>query len=239
MRQRIKRILAATLPQSAYFAINGYVAARDIHSGRRRDAEIDLLSRYVGEGDHVIDVGANHGLYSYHLSKLVGPSGRVDAFEPMPPNLKILRRTLSGSSNVVVHEFGVGEANLTTHFVIPAVKGLPMTGCAHRVVGTDSAGSSFDCQIVRLDDMFPDAKIRFMKLDIEGSELLAFRGANGLLARSRPVVLCELVEEYQQRFCGSVREVLDFFNRLGYTGYRVEGTKLLPPLGDANYVFLP
>ena len=73
MRQLVKSFLGRTVPLDCYMAVNAYVAARDIRSGRRWESELDLLPRFVHSGDTVVDIGGNHGLYSFHLSRLVGP----------------------------------------------------------------------------------------------------------------------------------------------------------------------
>ena len=167
MRKYIKRVLARVLPASAYFYINQYVAARDIHSGNRWEPEMDLLPQFVHAGDTVIDLGANHGLYAYHLSKLVGPTGVVHAFEPIPPNAAILRRTVSRCKNVVVYEKGVGECEGSARFIIPTVNGVPMTMSAY--LTEDGSGMAFMASIVSLDNTI-EGKVSFIKCDIEGGE---------------------------------------------------------------------
>lgn len=110
MRSAIKRVLATCLPMPAYAALNQYVASADIRRRRRWEPELDLVAQFVQSGDLVIDVGANHGLYSFHFSRMAGDAGVVHAFEPIPFNFQILSRTTSKLANVVRHPEAVGEA---------------------------------------------------------------------------------------------------------------------------------
>ncbi len=237
MRQLLKRVIASVLPVPAYFYVNERVAARDILSGRRWEPELELLSQFVHAGDAVIDIGANHGLYSFHLSKLVGPNGVVHAFEPMPPNAAILRRTVSRCKNVVVHEMGVGECNGSARFIIPTLNRVPMTGWSYRT--EDGAGMAFTSPIVSLDNMI-EGRVSFIKCDIEGGELLAFRGATRLIERCRPVVFSELDENFlTPRFNCSFSDAIGFFVSRNYSAHRIVGTELLGVGGNGNYLFIP
>jgi FkbM family methyltransferase len=241
MRKYIKRVLARVLPASAYFYINQYVAARDIHSGNRWEPEMELLSQFVHAGDTVIDLGANHGLYSYRLSKLVGPTGVVHAFEPIPPNAAILRRTVKRCKNVVVYEKGVGECEGSARFIIPTVNGVPMTMSAYLTENGlgDGSGMAFTSPIVSLDETI-EGKVSFIKCDIEGGELLAFRGAARLIDRYRPVVYSELVESYMaERFNSKFADAIEFFTSRNYSAHRIIGTERLDVGEDGNYLFVP
>ena len=122
-RAALKIALANLAPRSMYLAINARIAARDIASGRRWAPEIDLLGQFVRDGDTVIDVGGNLGLYTYHLSRLVGASGRVHTFEPLPPNLAILRYTVKTHclGNVTVHSEACGEKSERATFCVPQI----------------------------------------------------------------------------------------------------------------------
>jgi len=239
MRQLVKSFLGRTVPLDCYMAVNAYVAARDIRSGRRWESELDLLPRFVHSGDTVVDIGGNHGLYSFHLSRLVGPQGSVHVFEPIPANLVVLRRTVAPLSNVHVHTEGLGETNTTAEFVMPIENHVPMTGWSHRATAGDT-GIMYRCAIRKLDDVLPSDNVSFIKCDIEGGELLAFRGAQKLIDRCRPTVFCELVPDFLARFGCTIQEAIGFFAARSYVAYRCEQSSLIPADCSAkfgNYLF--
>lgn len=211
-RRLIKSVLARVVPSSVYYSINAVVAARDIAKGRRWEAELDSLAHYVHPGDMVVDVGANHGLYAYALSKLVGPTGLVHAFEPMPPNLRILRHTVGSLklSNVEIHPVACGEQTGTTTFCIPVSRGVPQLGWARQ--GTE--GKMFSCKVVCLDEVIRD-KITFLKCDIEGAELFALRGASRILESWHPAILLE-AENHTAQFGYQEQVIFDFLRSIGY-----------------------
>jgi len=211
-RRTIKLALANVVPQSVYLFINARVAAKDIAAKRRWEPEIDLLPRFIHPGDTVLDIGGNHGLYAYHLSRLVGPSGKVHTFEPLPPNLRILKHTIKthGLSNVTLHPCGCGEKPERATFCIPLDRGIPQLGWGRQ--GTE--GLKFDCEIVRLDDVI-DCRVSFLKIDIEGAELFALRGAERVVRESRPVILFE-AHNHTRDFGYAQQAVFDFLSQLGY-----------------------
>jgi FkbM family methyltransferase len=242
LRAAIKRSLNTMLPRPAYTALNARVAAKDIVTGRRWDPELKLIGKLVKPGDTVVDAGANHGLYSYHFSKMVGPQGRVHAFEPIPSNIYIFQKTMAKASiqNVTLHREGLSDTNGTVDFVVPIRNGVPETGCSFRKVG-DEQGLIYTCPIRRLDDALPSVQVAFIKCDVEGSELAVFRGAERILTQSHPTVFCELISENQTHFGLTREDVISFFRSIGYRGWRFggpEGTDLLPPTEDANYLFV-
>jgi len=208
----MKLALANLVPQSLYLSVNARVAAKDIAAKRRWEPEIALLPRFVHPGDTVLDIGGNHGLYAYHLSRLVGPSGKVHTFEPLPPNLRVLSHTVKthGLNNVTVHPHGCGEKPGPAMFCIPLDRGIPQLGWGKQ--GT--AGLKFECEIVRLDDVI-DSRIGFLKIDIEGAELFALRGAERILRESRPVILLE-ADNHTLDFEYAQRAVFDFLSHFGY-----------------------
>jgi FkbM family methyltransferase len=221
IQMNIRAIGHALLPylvsRSLYNSIHGFVAARRITSGKRYEAGISLLSEIVRPGDAVIDIGANQGLYSYYLSQLVGPAGKVYAFEPIPYNLRILARIAHGRSNIIVRPVGCGEQNETTEFFIPISHRAPIGGWAHRKASVDKGpGEIVRANIIRLDDEITKP-ISFIKCDIEGAELFALKGASKILERWRPTVICEIFEPWCLRFGITKKQTLGFFLDLGYT----------------------
>ena len=76
------------------------------------------FERLVRPGHVVFDVGAHVGFYTVLSSSLAGPAGRVVAFEPLPANLRYLRRhlALNGCANVTVVPICVGDREGTARF---------------------------------------------------------------------------------------------------------------------------
>jgi FkbM family methyltransferase len=141
-----------------------------------------LISREVRPGSVFWDVGANVGFYSLLASKLVG-SGKVFAFEPVPRNLAYLREhlALNRVANVQVLSIAVSDKNGSSHFKTEE------TG----FMGHLSGEGGITVPTATLDSLVDDGAVippDYVKMDIEGAELMALRGANRTFQRFRPVL---------------------------------------------------
>jgi FkbM family methyltransferase len=146
----------------------------------------DALARTLRPGMTVWDVGAHIGFFSALASRLVGPTGVVHAFEPLPANRERLARTLelnACADTVVVHPLAVGAASGS------AVLHSHAASTMWSLTGTDG-GISVDVR--SLDDLVealgaPD----LVKLDIEGVELAALAAAERLLSQRTTRIVIE------------------------------------------------
>ncbi len=141
-----------------------------------------LICRQVAPDSVFWDVGANVGFYSLLASKLVG-AGRVFAFEPVPRNLSYLRQhlALNGVTNVAVFAVAVSDRNGTASFEVEK------TG----FMGHLSGEGSITVPTATLDSLVGAGKVLppdYVKMDIEGAELLALRGANQTFQRYHPTL---------------------------------------------------
>src|SRR6516162_3358285 len=89
--------LASKFPSRVQQELKRWHFWRQLHFGTFATSEPEYarLPSWVGEGDWVVDVGANVGHYTIRLSQLVGKSGRVFAFEPVPENFELLVSNVS------------------------------------------------------------------------------------------------------------------------------------------------
>lgn len=162
-----------------------WVTGSSVHGcwlGTYEQDKVELLREYVQPGMVAYDVGANAGYYTLLLSRLVGPSGRVYALEPLPENLVHLRHHLS--------------VNRLTNCRVVAAAASDRTGLAafraarSNAMGSIAAGDApLHVPTVSLDDLAAWGLPRpdFVKMDVEGAEGLVLAGAQGLLREHRCV----------------------------------------------------
>lgn len=159
----------------------------------RTDIELYLLPALVRPGSLALDIGANKGVYTYHLRKLA----RVAAFEPVPVLAEKLGN--AGFSNVDVHHCGLGKESGFFELRIPhhgkRKRGLNTPAASFRAMSDISADKfeTFRIEVKRLDD-FHFRDVSFVKLDVEGWEEQVLTGGEETFARNRPVLLVEIVE---------------------------------------------
>lgn len=182
---------------------------------------VHLLFRAIKPGQHVVDAGASIGIFSLIMAQLVGPDGLVDAFEPHPDTSDRLGRNiaLNRMFNIVPHETALWDCrrDLTLHTFSgdPGMNSLKQfDGCAgSRTVKCD-----------RLDRLISPP--HFIKLDVEGAEEKAMRGATDWLA-TNPLVACEYAEGHLARFDTTRKKFADWMRGFGYDLW------LLSPEGEA------
>ena len=145
-----------------------------------------LLASRLQTGSVVVDAGANIGIYSQFLSKCVGPSGKVHSFEPSPDNFRRLRSATIGFTNVHVNQLAVSDK--TGESVLYISDNLNVD---HRAYPTEGeTRRTLSIQSTRLDDYFkPGERVDFIKMDIQGFEMHALRGAERVLGENPKVEL--------------------------------------------------
>lgn len=162
-------------------------------------AEMGFMIAFLRRGDGFIDVGANIGTYSLLAAALVGPAGRVDAFEAHATAVGRLRENLAlnGISSVTVHEAAVADREGTVHF-------LQTFDVSNSILTPVDAGAPVsEVVAVTLDGVLGDRPAAMGKLDIEGFETAALRGAVARLAAADPPVWQVEVMDHQLRKAGS------------------------------------
>jgi FkbM family methyltransferase len=260
-RRVLKRTIYPLVGESAYQAVQAAAKAWDIRSGSWSEPELNLIPFAVRAGETVLDIGANFGVYAYHLSRAVGRAGRVYAFEPVPFTFRTLEKVgrLLRFRNVELVPKGCSERSGPVAFRIPLQRSRAMSaGQAHLARRNDDrAGKETQVrwaetrevwsEVVALDEFLPRlSELSFIKCDIEGAELFAFRGAQKTIEAHCPSVVCEINPWFLEGFGLEVRDLTAFFFAREYALYRYEvagGRGMLRPCAEAdvvedNYVFL-
>jgi len=189
----------------------------------REQAEQDVMRRVVSRGDVVLDIGANVGLHAVFLSSLIGPEGKLFVFEPNATLLSTLRRTVRGMKNASLHAYGLSDQTGSRTLFVPADDTKAsfadwtdeaIDGKAHEAV----------CEQRRLDDLVREGTIAapdFIKCDVEGAELLVFRGGQTALDRpDAPIVLFEVNGHTAEGFGFAALDAKEFLEKLPAPRYR-------------------
>lgn len=197
-----------------------------------RDPDVMLfLRRWLQPGSVALDVGANVGTYSIPLARIVGARGRVVAFEPNRPTRACLRHNLRLNSirNVTVVPCAVGET--------AGRQGLVVTEKNAGEVHLAPAGSAEGREGVRVTTLDQEVKrlrlpaVDYIKLDIEGYELAALRGATEILRNSpRLVVQTEIVPAHLRRYGFDLADLVGFFREHGYQPFACSAEGLMRPI---------
>lgn len=146
----------------------------------------EAIAAELRPGMVVADIGANIGYFTLLMADMVGPTGRVHAFEPNPRMASLLQRSLAinGFANRShVHETALADTDgIELALVIP--ENEPKNGHIQPLVDPSAPGVS-RVLTQRLDSRADWLEIEFAKIDVEGAEEMIWAGATGLLEASR------------------------------------------------------
>lgn len=175
-------------------------------------AAIEELAR---PGMIALDVGADIGYYSLQMSRLVGPAGRVIAFEPIPDARRRLEHNiaLNDCKNIEVSEYALGNQEGTVYLEDPFKKS--------RLNLNKSSGTAGDIKvsIKRMDDLVEQMKLSsvdIIKMDIEGAEHEALLGMEQTLKKFHPILIIEVHNKFLPLFGSNSEELLGWLKTLNY-----------------------
>jgi FkbM family methyltransferase len=198
----------------------GYPSYRNFATGLYETDVTELFLSLVVPGMTVIDLGANIGYYTLLASRLVGPEGRVFAFEPDPDAFLYLERNVA--RNRCTNVAAVNQAVVDRVDAVSLVRAGPERGFV-----SERQSSAVSVDAVTLDAFFGRLgwpAVNFMKIDIEGSEEQALVGMEELLRRNPAIqIVVEVNVDAISRSGGTLAHFVKTLNRLGFSsGYLIE-----------------
>ena len=202
------------------------------------DPIMDLSRALIATGDVVFDVGANVGVWLLGAARRAGETGSVHAFEPVPGNLARLRTHLSlnGLDFVQVDSRVLSSEPGEVPFFPSRTSNSGMGSLAFQ----QGAGEPVPVKATTLDLYCQEhgiERIDFLKVDVEGAELLVFRGGAGLLAASNaPAIMFEADDSLAATLSSSTAATKEFLEDCGYQIFHFTGTRLEPVIPSATHV---
>jgi FkbM family methyltransferase len=178
------------------------------------EPEYALLPSLISTGDWVIDVGANVGHYTKRFSELVGATGRVIAFEPVPETFALLAANLQALSlnNATLFNACLSDETNLADMSIPSFdSGLRNFYQAHL---SNSLDGGLKVLTMSLDSLCINNRIALVKIDAEGHESRVLKGMRNILRRDKPILIVET---------GSI-EVAKNLEANGYEFERLKGS---------------
>lgn len=188
------------------------------------EEEIFMVNAIADRNGIAVDIGANYGIWSYHLSKIFF---RVEAFEPIRECCDVIECTRR--KNIRVHNEALSSSAGNMELLIPVEDGRLQLQSAK------FGESSGQCKKVlvpvkKLDD-YEFANVKFIKIDVEGHEIEVLKGAEKTISRSKPVMIIEIEQRHLSFPMDNVFELLKSY---GYGPFFLSGRKLRP-YADFSY----
>jgi len=222
-----------------------FLKARLKHKDR---PTVDRLSKFIPSGGVIFDIGAHFGYLAKEFCRIHGGSCKVYCFEPVEYTYSILSRVMAGYPNAIVENFALSDAEGTIPISIP-VKESGNLGIGLSHFGAELR-RDFIIEHIRTETL--DSYVRhqdiqrldFIKCDVEGAELLVFKGGSESLERFRPAIYTELEDSYTQRLGYQAQEVFAFLTMKGYRPHVLDEQGCVHAVdgytdGVGDYLFLP
>lgn len=199
--------------------------------GKYETEELDFVRRRVGPGQTVLDIGANIGLFTITMASLTGPTGKVYAFEPLDDLATLLARSVAENDfadRVVLERVAISDKPGSGQLI--SASKTTNAGGAYLKAGEVPLGHNVnEVKLITLDTYPVRRPVHFIKIDVEGAELLAFRGAKELLKKDRPVILSEVHPEQLLKVSGcTVKEFVAEMESYNYRCHHLRGSQLVP-----------
>ena len=187
----------------------------------------------------VLDIGANIGHWSGRLSKMVGPQGKVIAFEPVPITYERFKKIYKNLKNINIYDLALSDKDNFVEFLVPQHSFALTTSyisSTNPLINTNKIGfTSIKLPTYCLDSIYKELDINFcsfIKCDVEGHELEVMQGAISFLSRFKPVIYIEILREKWVEGDPRKSGVSSFLEKLGYSSFQIHE-------GAASEIFKP
>ena len=226
----VRRVRRAVAPQRAE-RIRGGVgdglrihlayASADYTDGANERPVQDAVASLLAPGGTFFDVGANVGFFSLVAARVVGASGHVYAFEPVPHIAECIRANARRNelANIDVLEVAVVDRGGRAPLLLSAHPGGATL--SDRDTPADLTGT-IEVETVAIDDLVAAGTVQpptVVKVDVEGVELEVLQGMDNTLRTHQPAIVCELDAATEDEVRAKLEPVSAFF---GERSYRIE-----------------
>ncbi|HYC30325.1 MAG TPA: FkbM family methyltransferase [Chitinophagaceae bacterium] len=243
----IKKLLQKALTEEQYLFLVGIAFGRLFKAGMLGSEYQDIyhLKNIIRPGDHCVDIGAHLGYYTFQLSKLVGPHGKVIAIEPVSKFHAVLEKIIHRKKikNITLHKVALGGKGEFVEIGVPRVNNQKKFGHA-RIRELSQWLEYADTEKVKNvsgNDLLADLpRLDFIKCDVEGAEVPVFTSMLQVLEKHKPIMICELADKNE------FIKMCNMLMPLTYQTYILKKGKLLRIEMDSdehpishNYYFIP
>lgn len=186
--------------------------------GTREPGHVVQVRGNITPGMTGIDLGANIGYYALMEAQLIGEEGKIYAIEPAPANIDLLKRNIKANGfekRFVISQYLVGDRNEVGKLEISALSN-------RHSVSLDGRGDFIEVPMITLDSFMERnalaAKdIDFLRMDIEGYEVIAFQGMKQLMASGTPLkIFIEFHPGWYAKWGWTFEQFLDYLESFGF-----------------------
>ena len=197
---------------------------------------IAVAKRHIKSGTVVLDIGANFGAMAIAFSKLAGAEGHVYAFEAQRYVYDFLEKNIevNNCKNTTIIENAVWDKDGETLYFPPHdfsetsdFKGAPYSGLA--LIADAKTGT--EVKTITVDSLKIERPVSFIKVDVQGADLFAMKGAMKTILKYKPAIIFEFEQTVQKDFKTSFNDYTEFVRSIDY--------KFTEIVSEINYLIEP
>jgi FkbM family methyltransferase len=211
----IKNCIQVLFP--TYFRNKTFKNFQQTFDSKNVDQEFIVLKHLLSKNASILDLGANNGEYCFFFQEII-QAKEIIAFEPIP---SLYRKLIRNFPKIQVFPFAISASSGSSELHIPYINEKRVETRAKlddlKELG-ETKTKRISVEIRTLDDLFFDknSKFDFIKIDVEGHEMQAIRGASKVIKRDSPILMVEIEERHHPSdFWSIIQEIASF----GYACY--------------------
>ena len=216
-----------------FFAFEDVIKNRIINNEITDKLVFDKLKDFIKTDSIVLDLGANYGqmsiLWSQHKSNV-----KVYAFEASKYIFDILKKNINiNRSNVEPINALVGNKSNSNLLIRKSFLKEHKTYGSNKIIEVEDLNNQETDKIIalKIDDLNFDKKISAMKVDIQGYDLEALKGAEKTILKHKMPIIFEYEKKFENEFNYTFKNFEDFINKINY--------KIETKIDTINYLIIP
>lgn len=208
---------------------------------------VDVMRRFLKEGDILLDAGANVGYHTVLGAGFVGKGGSVHAFEPVPEYFAKLKGLADANKErrIVLNRCALGEnSGRMKMYQIRTRRGERSFGTGSMFkdwLSNETIEAELDVPIMRLDAYVQEhnlTNVKLLKIDVDGFEFPLLKGAEQFLRNQSPIIISEIGHPVYEKLGCKVDDLLDYMAGLSYYPFDMVNLKKQLSREEINKEFI-
>lgn len=222
-------------------------AMREMYCGTYENETVNALRKFLKKGDTFVDVGANIGYISSYALGLVGKSGKVYSFEPVPGYFMRLAAVAQDNNeyDLTINNIALGEKEGKAEISVTNVGNIGWNTMVPKLMSDETTKEKISVPVQRLDDyIFKNNidNIALIKIDTEGFEFPVLKGLSEYFrkAKSKPAIICEIGPVAYKYLGYTLQQLKDYLTEHKYSAYALDGKNIVDvaSLTETNCVLM-
>ncbi|HEY0704879.1 MAG TPA: FkbM family methyltransferase, partial [Candidatus Acidoferrales bacterium] len=203
------------------FDLDMYRGTAPMYFGSYALPIVETMKRTLRPGDTFLDVGANIGYLSAIAAGLVGMSGQVHSFEPVPEYFRRVERLASLNPQYTIRAKACALGEVPGNCTIYVTREPGQSTLVSEYKAEPEVVATLEVPVIRLDSYLKEngiERVQLIKIDAEGFELPILKGLDGFFrsSRCRPDIICEIAPRAYPLMGRRISELAEYMAGYGY-----------------------